>query len=1132
MPVLGSASCPQLPKAGGVNSGDSVPEDALSTASVSATVTPTGSTASYPGGLLSGVGTNGRGRSGSPSTGRGLAGDLRRHALAVRDSPGNASDHSISLGNAMTPPHAGLKSSSSLVEPAGRVSGRHDPSQTQAVHMAVKQQVAPIMRQLDNVVNSIQAEQRKADKLDRKVNSLVDDVKALASSASGKDASGGAAAELKGSVSGLMEGLKDIRERVDGLDQRLFQRTSGLEAVKQRGQELHDKMQALEQHTRQTESSREEVQRRQVKTVKRVEQGVEELSQRIRQIEEELRMSHGGRHRDLHSLEARLVKIEQSQDHHQGIVGSLQTQVDETFREAQEQKNLAHRSSGSGKNLQLDGAASRLFEQGLDSIERRIATQVQDLATSLANVRVKVDGQAQRSTQLAGRLETAHEPAIEAMRQELTKARQQDWSRVEAELAQLRSNMHATAEEVAADEAHATAGEREHLRQANSEMAAQMRMLDERLKNEVADLRSHFQAICEQHTLQPPPEAAPRNAGMLVAGRDEDLERRLEVLERSTLAGGMQVGQTSSHIDHAVGVLEQMDAVSQRASDGEAVIEILKNKVHQLQGEIDHLARDDGALWDHMQDFEAKLRVISEVGRGGGLAPGVSRHSLEASSIAMEGSPGGGSGYHRRPRPLTAPSRRPPGDPEDSDSDRSLTDQDPAWGAELVVEEARLITMLSAKLDDNEADHEAGRALQQEMDAVTERLQATDSLASRVADLEEKLQAIVGPVAINSTPSSSTSPRRGAPHGGSDFVIRQIRCLSREVSELQARLLASQLGLQTGGAVSQLQHEGAAGDEDTPREEEIIALSERINDLEQELIDLATNRQPNAGPIEQSQTQGGATASTGADGAALARDTDGTASHDGRPAQRPLTPTPRQHANALVDAHVSENGDGSDINLGDLQRDHEIAIGMQQELALATSEANDLAQLSQVHHGAFAGHLDHLEDVLRGFAVRIGSLKIASDASHAETEGVAHRTSEMWGHMDDLKGGMVDQRRELEDTRNAMDQLSEQVAEMDANVAYVRRRGEQTTADLKAVMQRLRGLQERDLVALIHDSRLSRETIDGVSELVENLDHRLGIVEHATLTLKQDLQMTHGTVDEAVSESGHGRSFGVAASQR
>lgn len=95
-------------------------------------------------------------------------------------------------------------------------------------------------------------------------------------------------AEVQGSVTGLLEELQNVARRVDGVEKSVWARTSGLDAVKQRSQELEQQVQNLEQHSRLAESSKEEVRKREVARLRRVERTIEDLSRRFSKTEESL----------------------------------------------------------------------------------------------------------------------------------------------------------------------------------------------------------------------------------------------------------------------------------------------------------------------------------------------------------------------------------------------------------------------------------------------------------------------------------------------------------------------------------------------------------------------------------------------------------------------------------------------------------------------------------------------------------------------------------------------------------------------------------------------------------------------------------------------------------------------------
>eukprot|EP00913_Durusdinium_trenchii_P030526 g28595.t1 len=119
-------------------------------------------------------------------------------------------------------------------------------------------------------------------------------------------------AEVQGSVSGLLEETQALARRLDGLDERLWARTSGSEASKQRNRDLEQQVQALEQQNRLAAAAAEELQKRQATKIRRTEHSMEEVMRRMEKLEEELRQ-RAPPQRDGY-MEAKFIAFEQNQE--------------------------------------------------------------------------------------------------------------------------------------------------------------------------------------------------------------------------------------------------------------------------------------------------------------------------------------------------------------------------------------------------------------------------------------------------------------------------------------------------------------------------------------------------------------------------------------------------------------------------------------------------------------------------------------------------------------------------------------------------------------------------------------------------------------------------------------------------
>ncbi|CAK0850303.1 unnamed protein product, partial [Prorocentrum cordatum] len=157
---------------------------------------------------------------------------------------------------------------------------------------------------------------------------------------------------------------------------------------------------AVEHRYRLASEASEEVQRRQTVRLRRVEEAVEEMLHRIAALEEGLHAGSAARPAAAGpELEARVEALERRQDEAECALDAL----------------AQARDAGEGAAPQAAEAA----ERSIANLERRTSASQQEFSAALASLRVKVDGQLRRTDALAERLESAHEPALEALRAEV-----------------------------------------------------------------------------------------------------------------------------------------------------------------------------------------------------------------------------------------------------------------------------------------------------------------------------------------------------------------------------------------------------------------------------------------------------------------------------------------------------------------------------------------------------------------------------------------------------------------------------------------------------------------------------------------------------------------------------------------
>eukprot|EP00928_Gymnodinium_smaydae_P038959 TRINITY_DN26737_c0_g3_i1.p1 TRINITY_DN26737_c0_g3~~TRINITY_DN26737_c0_g3_i1.p1 ORF type:complete len:1730 (+),score=510.19 TRINITY_DN26737_c0_g3_i1:209-5398(+) len=577
-------------------------------------------------------------RSASPSR-RTLAIDMRHIASLLRDphpvqgsisaAPGEAS----ASPSVCSSPHAAWEQGDSGAAPM-----RLNRSPAAGPRMAgLHHQFSAVAEKVNVVISSLQrqceADRRRIAGLERKVEARLEE-----SARDGENRERWA--EVQGSVSGLIEETQGLTRRVESLDERLWARTSGSELAKQKSRELEQQVQALEQQARITSASVEETQKRQAAKLRRAEHTIEDLIKRLTKVEEE-------RSRPLPPpvdgyLQSRVGTLEQ---HVQELVGetrSLQMQLDEVQHlydgaRAREDE-AADGDSGFGDALHS-------LERGHASLEKKVLGHVEDLQSSLATLRVKVDGHCSRVGTLAERLETAHVPALESLRSELLQNHSQHRNEIDGEIMSLkgRTREHHEGHEESIAEL------REELRTARAELAAAalhrneehqhsnpaLMTLADRLNGhdqEIDEIRSYLDQL--PHSGVPPlpqhggegegqdgegGEGGEYHDGHVSAEAVEDLQRRIEWLEEQSAAVSAapeqqdagQQRQLAQVQNSVCDMREQLSRLSHRVSSGETSTSAIQQQVQQLQGMIDRHHSDSGPS-RNSAEVEAKVGAVSQ----------------------------------------------------------------------------------------------------------------------------------------------------------------------------------------------------------------------------------------------------------------------------------------------------------------------------------------------------------------------------------------------------------------------------------------------------------------------------------------------------------------------------------------
>ncbi|CAK0847925.1 unnamed protein product [Prorocentrum cordatum] len=372
-------------------------------------------------------------RSASPANRRALALDMRRMATLLQDAPAQApaalaAEHSTS--------NSRCSSAHSAWEPHDRnaaAAGAARPSPVRASRAVMNNQVAVLNEKFHQMLQRLQqqceGDRRRLGQLERRLEAGAEDrVRA------GEQRERWA--ELQGKVDGVIEETQSITKRVEGLDERLWARTSGSQGAKQRGRELEQQVQALEQQVRISATTSEETSKRQAARLRRAEHAAEEAVRRLARLEEDARGMAPAQRDGF--LETRLGTLEQQQEQLCDVVRSLQAQIDEGLPGL---AAAAYGSRSSEEGRDVDGAV-RAVEASHSELEKKVLKQVEEQAA----FRVKVDHQLSRVSTLADRMETAHEPALESLRSELASQRCQDRQHADGEVAALRRQIQQSAD--------------------------------------------------------------------------------------------------------------------------------------------------------------------------------------------------------------------------------------------------------------------------------------------------------------------------------------------------------------------------------------------------------------------------------------------------------------------------------------------------------------------------------------------------------------------------------------------------------------------------------------------------------------------------------------------------------------
>ncbi|CAK0893519.1 unnamed protein product [Prorocentrum cordatum] len=813
-----------------------------------------------PGGRLLGAP-----RSASPAHRRTLALDMRRIAGLLRESPAPAAlaaDSSMNNSRCSTP--------HSAWEPADRngVSlGSAGPSPVAASRLVGNNQaVAVLNEKLNQVVQRLQqqfeGDRRRLHQVERRLEASADD-----RARHGEQRERWA--ELQGKVDGLIEETQSLTRRVEGLDERLWARTSGSDGSKQRGRELEQQVQSLEQHVRLAAATSEEASKRQAAKLRRAEHAAEESVRRLARLEEEVRGGMAAVQRD-RFLETRLSTLEQQQDQLDEVVQSLQAQIDEGMA------GFAGLGGGGGE---VEGEAGRQVDDVLRAVEKshsELEKKVMKQVEEQAAFRVKVDHQLSRVNALADRLETAHEPALESLRAEMASQRCQDRQLADGDTATLRRQLQESTDGMEDALAEVREGLRElrDLPRHEGDGSA-LRGLWDRL----ADLEQRAASL----EISGSPEeavsvgaaaggaadeaggAGAAEAAAAAASELEEVRSRLDWLEEQGAARALErpeARHASEAQDKMCKVLERLSCLEQQAPRGE-VVGRLQQQLQQLQDEVARrLAQDSGGS---RSAAEAEARVgavsqqvallaarLSEVEGGLDFA----REAVDASGISE-------AGGVRLPLRPGAPAGAAAASAEIQDRLCHVAEHLEAEQSELHDLRQRLETVERQLA---EGKQEAPRApgagasveakLQEELEALCERLRGLEegaelegglgALARRVLSLEEGAEPTAGLEALSEQLGAlkgelaALSKRQGAQEEGA-VPKSELEALSGRLSSLEGAGFPRDLSELRGevsrlaGQVQGLQGTAASKEPSDELRSELDEVKGKLEQLEEAL---------------------------------------------------------------------------------------------------------------------------------------------------------------------------------------------------------------------------------------------------------------------------------------------------------
>eukprot|EP00927_Polykrikos_kofoidii_P030676 TRINITY_DN26404_c0_g1_i1.p1 TRINITY_DN26404_c0_g1~~TRINITY_DN26404_c0_g1_i1.p1 ORF type:complete len:647 (-),score=144.90 TRINITY_DN26404_c0_g1_i1:82-1989(-) len=413
-------------------------------------------------------------------------------------------------------------------------------------------------------------------------------------------------AELQGSVGGVLEEMTALSRRVESLDEKLRTRTSACEeALKQKSRELEQQAHASQHRTQLSLSTSEEVQKRQSAKLRKVGQVQEDQLRRLSALEELVRRPEQGRQDSIKQVELRLQEVE----HHQAAFGKELRGFSATLSERASQipsgvplslPTFGGHEGGDHAGSELGGDSPLVaIERELVALKQRVSEQLDDHAATLANLRVRTDGQEQRIIAAVDRHTAAAEkvtlPSLESLRAEMAQLRAHDRREFETRLEHCAKRIQAVleaSEELAVERT-------DTVRELGSSTVSPTNLEDHHV---IRNLRETSTAQEKKlRRLEAASKDARNGSGGGVSHDDfcdalvrvATLEHRADSLESTSFERDLSEKADRSElqrVDAAVRELaEPLRRISQRAAGGEARTTALERRVEQVQQQVETL---------------------------------------------------------------------------------------------------------------------------------------------------------------------------------------------------------------------------------------------------------------------------------------------------------------------------------------------------------------------------------------------------------------------------------------------------------------------------------------------------------------------------------------------------------------